>query len=45
MFNSNGAISIGTNVAPLAVLTFKGLLFMLTLSESFKIFVKICMNM
>ena len=33
MFNSNGGIPIGPNVAPLAVFNFKGFLIMLTLSE------------
>ena len=35
MFNSNGAIPIGPNVAPHAVFTFKGNLIMLILSDNF----------
>ena len=35
MFDSNGTIPIGPNVAPLAVFTFKSFLIILTFSENF----------
>ena len=42
MFNSNEAIPIGPNIAPLVVFTFKGFLIILNLSE---IFMNTCCDM